>query len=706
MRKIFAAAVCAIAVSAAASAPDDELRYPADAFGARESLADVSLSPDGTGIVYIAPGRGQASNVFSVDLESGEAALAATSSGDPLSVRWCEFAGRDRVVCRLYGIMQDGTALYSINRLISFDTDGGNGVSLGQRQSFYDYYGRYYDGTVIDWLPEDDGGVLMSRVYVPEANRVNTRLVSRDEGLGVDHVDTRTARARRVEPPQTEVGQYMTDRHGNVRLIGSLRSRGATGMADDTISYHYRTPGDREWRDLDSYNFIARAGFLPLEIDADLNAVYGLQRHNGRDALFRIALDGSMTRELVFAHDEVDVDNVVRIGRAGRIIGVTFAEDQRFTRYFDAEYAALAQALGQAIPNLPLIRFAGASDDENRLLVWAGGDDDPGRYFIFDKAAQTLNEIMVARPELEGVRLATVRPVRYRAADGTMIPGYLTLPPGREEARGLPAIVMPHGGPGARDEWGFDWLAQYFAHQGYAVLQPNFRGSAGYGDDWFVVNGFQNWEIAIGDVNAGGRWLVSEGVADPEHLAILGWSYGGYAALQSAVLDPGLFRAVVAIAPVTDLDLLRDLERNYASGANVREFLGQGPHIRAGSPAQNAERIAVPVLLVHGTRDAAADFRHSELMRDRLEAAGRDVEMLVFEGLDHGLTDSAARARMLERSDLFLRDALGMPAPSAPLRNPQVAAADEPDSGPREPVFPGAVVPEGAVGPDGRPPQR
>lgn len=655
-------------VGGTAAAEERALDDPAGHFGARESVHDVTLAPDGDGIAYVAPGRGQMANVYAIDLDSGEGRIVATSEGNPLSLRWCEYSGVDRLVCRLAGTMEDGTFRYSIARLISVDTDGTNSRSLGQRQSMYDYYGRYFDGSVIDWLPGEDGDILMSRVYVPEVNRTNTRIVRQEEGLGVDRVDTRTGRTSRVEAPQDTISQYMTDGRGNVRLMSSQRRRGATFQADDDIRYYYRTPGESEWRDLASYNVVTRGGFYPLEIDPDLNAVYGLQPHEGRDALFRIALDGSERRELVFAHDRVDVDGVVRIGRAGRIIGATFAEDQRFTEYFDPEYQALAEALSQAIPDLPLIRYVSASDDENRILIHASSDSDPGRYYLYDKTARTLNEIMLSRPQLEGVRLASVRPVRYPASDGTMIPGYLTLPPGREDARGLPALVMPHGGPGARDEWGFDWLAQYFAYQGYAVLQPNFRGSAGYGEDWFVVNGFQNWQIAIGDVNAGGRWLVSEGVADPAKLAIFGWSYGGYAALQSGVLDPGLFKAIVAVAPVTDLALLRDMRRNYSSAAITREYLGEGPHIVAGSPAQNAARIEVPVLLFHGDRDANVHIRQSELMEDRLEDAGKQVEFVRFPDLDHSLPDSDARAAMLDLSDAFLRETLGLPGRTQPPR--------------------------------------
>lgn len=265
---------------------------------------------------------------------------------------------------------------------------------------------------------------------------------------------------------------------------------------------------------------------------------------------------------------------------------------------------------------------------------------------------------MLNRPELKGVALAPVTAVSYKSSDGTVIPAYLTRPAG-SAGKKVPALVMPHGGPESRDEWGFDWLAQYYASRGYAVLQANFRGSAGYGDAWFQKNGFQSWAVAIGDIKDGGRWLVSEGIADPEKLAILGWSYGGYAALQAAVSDPDLFKAVVAIAPVTDLAELKADAMKYTSGTIDRSFIGSGPHVREGSPAQNAASIKAPVMLFHGTLDLNVPVQQSQLMRDRLADAGKRNELIVYPGLAHSLEDSEARADMLRRSDQFLRAALG-----------------------------------------------
>jgi dipeptidyl aminopeptidase/acylaminoacyl peptidase len=316
-------------------------------------------------------------------------------------------------------------------------------------------------------------------------------------------------------------------------------------------------------------------------------------------------------------------------------------------------------SLSKALPGAQL-RVVDSSTDESRMLIFAGSDTDPGVYYVFDRPTHQLQTFLVVRDALEGIKLANVRPITYPAGDGVMVPGYLTLPPGREDAKGLPAIVLPHGGPSARDEWGFDWLSQFFANRGFAVLQPNFRGSAGYGDAWFQQNGFRSWPLAIGDILAGGRWLVAQGIADPARLGVVGWSYGGYAALQSAVVDAHTFKAVVAIAPVTDLAALKEESRHFTDFGLVKEFIGDGPHMHEGSPIEHADKIKVPVLLFHGELDRNVGVNQSRRMADRLKSAGASCELVTWDQLDHTLEDSAARTELLRKTDAFLRHSFGM----------------------------------------------
>jgi dipeptidyl aminopeptidase/acylaminoacyl peptidase len=485
-------------------------------------------------------------------------------------------------------------------------------------------------------------------------------MLDKREGFGVDRLDTRSMSEKPVEMPNRTASEYISDGRGQVRIMGAEQVAGADQQDTGFVQYFYRAKGSRDWKKLSLYNSASQEGFNPYAVDPGLDVAYGLKKKDGRLALYSVALDGSGRETLVFAHPEVDVDGLVRIGRSGRVVGVTYVTEKRQAVYFDKSLDALAKSLSKALPGLPLIRIVDATADEGKLLIWAGSDTDPGRYYLFDKAGKQLNELMLSRPELEQTKLAAVKPVTYRAGDGTQVPAYLTLPPGKP-AKGLPAIVMPHGGPGARDEWGFDWLAQFFASRGYAVLQPNFRGSTGYGDTWFKNNGFQSWRSAIGDVNDAGRWLVKEGIAEPSKLAIFGWSYGGYAALQANVLDPDLFKAVLAVAPVTDLNALKQEWEGWSNHQLVSREIGTGPHVREGSPAQNAGAIKVPVLLFHGDMDRNVGVGQSRMMESRLKGAGKKVELVVYPGLDHYLEDTKARTDMLRRSDAFLRATLNLP---------------------------------------------
>ena len=646
-----------LVVATAAQATSDAARR----FGAREDVQQISLSPDGkrVAIVSATPGRGMALMIASPD--SGDIQTILRSSGDPDQVVGCNWATSDRLTCRINMLVDDGVVKTTYSRIIAVDADGKNIKLLESHTSSRSLGVAQNTGSVIDWeASENDASVLMTQVYIPE-NNTGTRAVSSKEGLGVDRVDTVTLKRTQVESPQNEAVGYATDGHGMVRIMAT-RGSDTNGYEKNSVHYLYRAKGSRAWRSLSTvtYNGDVSTGFEPVAVDSQKDIAYGFDNANGHIALFSMALDGSGKREQVLARNDVDIDELIRIGRQRRVVGASFVTDKRQVEFFDPTLHALALSLSKALPGLPLVSIVDASADESRLLLFAGSDVDPGHYYVFDKATHKLNEVLPVRPQLTETRLATVKPITYTAADGTAIPAYLTLPPG-SDGKNLPAIVMPHGGPDARDEWGFDWLAQFFANRGYAVLQPNFRGSTGYGEAYFVKNGFQSWPIAIGDVTDGGRWLVKQGIADPSKLAIVGRSYGGYAALQSNVVDPALFKAVIAVAPVTDLETLREEHRLFTNFNIVDAQIGHGPHVRTGSPAQNAERFVAPVLMFHGDVDQNVGIGESRLMASRLKSAGKQVELVEYHHLAHQLDDSTVRAEMLDKMDGFLRTAMHLP---------------------------------------------
>lgn len=656
-----AAVLAAAAVPAAVHAQSaSEL---AAKFGARPAILDISMSPGGTRAAIIAPAQPQGEALLIADLVNGgppKPILASTAQGEHL--RHCDWPSEERLVCQVVVQTKDTGAMTVYTRMLAVNVDGSDVKSVTRQRSSRALGFAAYGGEVIDWFGGKPGEVLMTRLVVPESD-LNTRLAQKGEGLAVERVDVSSLRSAPVEQPVRDAVDFISDGHGNVRVMGTNPSTG-TGYDKNFIDYFYRKPGERTWTGLGRLTFNpigTTSGFAPAAVDPVGNVVYGFDDAEGHTGVYRVKMDGSGSRELVLAKPGIDVDGLVRFGRSGRVVGATYAGEYRRTEFFDPALQKLRVSLGKALPGQPLVDFLDASEDEGKVLVFAGSDRDPGMFYLFDRTARKLEQLLPMRPQLAGLPLAEMRPVSYPAKDGTLIPAYLTLPVG-SNGKNLPAIVMPHGGPSARDEWGFDWLVQFFAARGYAVLQPNYRGSAGYGSDWFEKNGFQSWRTAIGDIDDGGRWLLAQGIAAPGKLGIVGWSYGGYAALQSQVLEPGLFKAVVAVAPVTDLARLKRDHQDYTDYLIVSQFVGDGPHVREGSPAQNAERFTAPVLLFHGEWDWTVDPGHSDQMASALRGAGKQAELVKYPGLAHSLDDAAARADLLTRSDAFLRQAFGLPA--------------------------------------------
>lgn len=304
------------------------------------------------------------------------------------------------------------------------------------------------------------------------------------------------------------------------------------------------------------------------------------------------------------------------------------------------------------------------SDDMRQIVVFTQGEGDAGTYQLVDLDRRSAEIVGEAYPAIVGVRVGQVRPISYLAADGMRIPGYLTLPPGVTDPKGLPLVVFPHGGPAARDYLGFDWWAQAMASRGYAVLQPNFRGSDGLGTAHLEA-GYGEWGRKMQtDLSDGVRWLASEEIIDPARVCIVGASYGGYAAMAGPTLDPGVYKCAVAVSGVSDLRLMVQWEADQGGQRDstvVRywnRFMGAerlgDRTLDTVSPAAQAARADAPILMLHGRDDTVVPFEQSRVFAEALRRAGKPFELVELPSEDHWLSRAASRQWMLAETVRFL----------------------------------------------------
>lgn len=650
---LLAAVIAAAAAGPAAAAPD--IANLAAAYGARPAAWGVRMSPSGDKLLFFTASGDQGTAVVTIDIPTGKRAIILASEKASTAPSSCTWKSESRVLCRVYFLSSKAGTRLGFNRTLSIAADGSSRMVLGQRTTEHTIGVDQSGARLIDLLPDDPDHVLMN-VFVPESSDIGSLVVKRGGGLSVQKVEVATGRMTMVERPRSDATGFDSDNQGHVRFM-SITDRDANGYLRDRSNYLVRPAGSKEWRSFHRETLSDTNRFAYLGFDESGASMLIACSLDGRLALFRDPVDANGGSELLFAHPAVDVDGVLRIGKGDRPVAAYFTVDATEYSYFDPVLAKRHKALSNALPGKPPVAILDESWDRQRNLLFAGGVSDPGTYYRYDAGTKQLAPLLPVRPGVAGFPAGIQSVVRYKADDGVDIPAYLTAPAG-PAAGPRPAIIMPHGGPESRDSLGFDWLVQFYVQLGYVVLQPNFRGSSGYGEAWFAKNGFKSWATAIGDINAGARWLAAQGIGDPGRTAIVGWSYGGYAALQADIVAPSLYKAVVAIAPVTDLAQLKTEAQEFTNFKIVANFVGDGPHVDAGSPSRGAARIGAPVLLVHGDQDQNVDIAQSRTMAAALKRAGKPHDLIVYPGLAHDLDDSRVRTDMLKRSAEWLAAAM------------------------------------------------
>ncbi|MGE4058915.1 MAG: alpha/beta hydrolase family protein [Sphingomonadales bacterium] len=474
----------------------------------------------------------------------------------------------------------------------------------------------------------------------------------------------------RVVRERGGVLDWMADAKGVVRLGYGLR-RSSSGYLKQEARIVFRQSEDDD--------FTTQATFDSRDVEGGAFDVIGFTEEpnivlirdvneHGRMAIYRFDTATSEVVATVFSHETYDVAGWSFAPGTDRLTGVAYLADAPVWIHFDKLEQDDQAALGRLYPGM---QAAIVSRDLSltKAVARVESASSPPAYYYFDIVKNVYAPLGSAYPQLHGRALSETRKVAYEARDGLKIEAYLTLPKGADP-KNLPLIVHPHGGPASRDTMGYDYWVQYFASRGWAVLQPNFRGSTGYGRE-FEDAGDGQWGKGMqNDVIDGLQWAVAEGFADPGRICIVGASYGGYVALQAAVATPELFRCAVALNGVTDIQQRIEDLRHYTSYLIAREYLRQ-EDAADYSPARHADKAGIPVLVAYGTKDRVVNPDHSRRMIAALKRAGKDVVEVELRDGDHGLSLENNRMAFFEAMDAFLQSHLGL----GPVPSPEVPAA-------------------------------
>lgn len=630
---------------------------PVEKFAAEPEISRARLSPDGQFMAYLGVVEGDAW-LFIMDL--GTKKRFKISPGAPFmgeshkEVAWFHWISSKRI--GFLATIWDGQFFTGMSAI---DCDGENRVAF----------------TGPDVNPNDSRPLLATEIIHSFGDKEqNVLMIDRGSNEGksfvypdVIIVSTLRQSITKVVSNPGNVVSWVADRAGVVRL----------GITLDGLRYGaiYRENEQTKWRTLPL--FAAERGLIsPLGFDASgKQLIVAADNDQKRRAVFFYDIAGEKLGEVIASHAQFDIipemgnpeiDGVSLAGPIksesdGTVLGIRYLTEGPRTLWFDPRFAAIQAAVDKKLPDTVNL-VASHSQDQKKFLVLAYSDRDPGTYYLLDfqSGKPEFFRLTERMPGISAGQMAPMFPIQYRARDGAEIHGYLTLPVG-EKKRGLPLIVLPHGGPTVRDVWGYAPWVQFLASCGYAVLQMDYRGSPGYGTEFYEKG---KREIGRGmqtDIDDGTRWAIAQGYADPARIAIVGASYGGYSVLYALAHSPELYRCGISIAGVTDWqDIIKERKGEEYKFAFLhwKEWIGDPQtdveFLGSISPVNFAGTIQAPLLIVQGKDDRIVPPKQARKMVTALEKAGRKPQVLYFADEGHGFRKEKNRLKLLTEMEKFL----------------------------------------------------
>lgn len=605
-------------------------KYPVAAFGTRPFLENPLLSPSGELMAALMNVEGKPVLAI-INVLKRDQATKMVRVGDH-RIRWFGWAGSDRVlISLLMKATLDGYDTF-VTRLISYEVSSGKATYVG-------YSNQGLTGDEVIYTAKDGSHVLMTLAR----NAYSYPSVYR--------ADLATGELKVVVEARDPIWNWYADSNGNVRA--------GIGYEGERLRIFVREGDGNYFKQVASVRLEEFEGEIDtIRIPSIGNKSFVVtNERTGRFGLYEFDWKTWEIGKTIFEHPTVDIDDFSMSEDETAVEAVFYTDDRERVQWFSPEMKALQEEIDTALVGR-MNWVASSSRDRSRFIVWTGTASDPGHYYYYDRPTEQMSRLATPQEALKGKALSPVKVVSYKARDGLEIPAYLTLPAGRGD-RNLPLALVPHGGPHVRDRLGFDYWAQFLANRGYAVFQPNFRGSSGYGKD-FLAKGFGQWGRGMqDDLTDGVQWLVREGIVDPKRICIAGGSYGGYAALMGAITTPELFRCAISWAGVTDVDAMMQHDKSQLLPMRYQRWRDRvrgeaKADLRKVSPVKLVDKVAIPVLLMHGTDDDNVPVRQAREFVKSMAKAGKTVEYIEFPEVGHNIEDTKDRIRFLSAVEEFL----------------------------------------------------
>jgi dipeptidyl aminopeptidase/acylaminoacyl peptidase len=641
------AAACGVAMAADDQPRIEDLFKPA-------RYASMRISPDGKYLAALAP-IGERQNLIVIDIAKRDAIpITSLPHKDVVSVSWIN---SKRLLFSTGSIGERvfdsrGGAILAVDRDATQLRVVSEGDNNERNTAGIRFTGRFH--APVRFLPGETDDIIVQEFVGAQRTTTPSTLY---------RMDTRTGRKTSISDGKPEAANsesWVVDRNGVARAFSTI--------TENTARIWYRDGADSPWRKMDERDTLAPDGWRPVAMADDNKRLIVSTRRGGRDKAAMAVYDPA-TQEVVetlAAHPQVDIDQLLSDQEGVR--GVGYDADRAGAAWFDADIAAVQSVVDKAFPDH--VNTLSWSQDKSKFVVYSYSDVAPGSFYLFDRKAGKLEWLADRMPWIDPKKMAPMQAVRYKARDGLEIPAYLTVPKD-SSGKNLPLVMMIHGGPWVHgDGWYFNREAQFLASRGYAVLQPNYRGTTHYG--WkHYSSSFKQWGLTMqDDITDGVQWAIAEGIADPKRVCIYGGSYGGYATMMGLAKTPEIYKCGINYVGVTDLPLMLTATWSdfaysdyikYAAKRLMGDIDKDEAQLKATSPDMLAERIKAPVLMAYGGSDVRVPIEHGTRMKAALERAGQKPIWIVANGEGHGFRKMENQVMFYGAMEKFLAENIGKP---------------------------------------------